>query len=348
MCPNLVNLGIKECDGVTNEGMKALAGGNLSLVELDVTDSDVEYDGICYILGKMPSLQILKYYNMADTLSYVHEMEYITGAYKNIQYNLTEMIYEGVTLCDDPLQVIHIWTTMCPKVKKVHILFPVPEEVLQTCSGFQHLEELNFKVSFDDNYTRIRDILVPISPIVNTLKVLYLSCIRLPTVSFLETLKNLNYLSLSDVQFTDFESDDIKMTENKLHTLVVKNTNFDFPSTFKGLCILLSVSKNVTKLHLNRISSVSEDLINIITNSMKNLTFLDLSFCNVKLSSVYHFFRSPPMRLIYLDFCDNCFSFNYDNYLQPFLRQTSPCTLSWRTLADSDDDDSDGFSVWSD
>lgn len=344
MCPQLVTLNLKGCEEVTNEGMINLCdGGNLSLQYLDIVDTEVEYDGLRIILTGMPTLDILKFNNLGDAFCYTHEYEFVTDTYSDIKYNLTELRYEGTEMCDNTLTVVSMWSIMCPKVKKVHFLCPISEEVLRRCTKFQYLEELRIKTSFKQKYMSMIDAITPILPLSNNLKTLILSCVKIPIPTLIENFTNLKCLFLNNVQFTDFKIEDIKTTETKLETLIIKDNNFELSSAAsKAITVLISLSKNVTNLKLNCTSAVPENIFHMILNLMKKLVFVDLSYCNVKMNSVVKFFEIPTMRQIYLDLCNSCFSFDQYCALKNVHNNSSPCTVSWRTMTDNpDDSDSD-------
>lgn len=348
VCPQIATLILRGCEAVSFKGMKCLChSGNLLLENLDIVDTAVFYCGLSIVIKGIPSLQCLRYNNLGEGFYYIHEDEYISGTYRHIKYNLTELRYEGADICENTAEVISMWTIMCPNVKKVHFLCPVSNDVLHLCTKFQHLEELRIKTTFKQKYMMSTiDVITPILPIASKLKTLILSCGKVHVPTLVENFVNLRCLFLNTVQFTDFTLEDIKVTKTKLDTLIIKDNNFELASaTTKAIAVLISLSKDATNLKLNCTGAVPETIFDIILNSMKNLVFVDLSYCNVKMDCIVKFFEVPSMRQIYLDLCNSCFSFQQYGALKDVHRKSSPCTVSWRTMNDNpDDSDSDVLS----
>lgn len=324
MCPKLVSLNLYDCDRVTDVGMEYLSKSNLSIKDLDITYSNVKFDGLRTILKGMISLQRLKYYNIADILLYIHRDD--IAALKTTRYNLTELVYEHIDFCLDPVEVIWACSVMCPNMKKMQFKFPVGKNVIKMCSNFQNLENLEVKSSYSHF---ISNVLSEILPLSNNLQRLSLASVNLDVITLVNDFKNLKMLSLTNVHFEGFNPKAVKVKETKLEILSYGNCNSQFSrGTLEALSLLISLSKNVTYLRFLAYIDLPPEIVCIILNSMKNLVCISFNFTNMTVEQLFCFLKMPSMKRVYLDLCT---SFSLENYaLRNIQEVDSTSTLSWR------------------
>lgn len=132
-------------------------------------------------------------------------------------------------------------------------------------------------------------------PISKNLKTLILSCVKISAVTLIESFKNLKYLYLKRVSFTRVKTEDVKVAKTNLLTLVIKDIDMILPTydaTYEAIYLLISLSKDVTKLQLSHIKHLPSEIFDVILNSMKSLTSVNFNSTPVEIHSLNPFFET--------------------------------------------------------
>lgn len=351
MCSAVIKLDIQNCRHVTNRGMVNLCGPNKSLKYLNLIGTMVDVDGIPTVLKGMPLLQCVKYCEMPTIIYDMHALDFERDTYSGIKYNLTELIYEfeGV---HDPVKVLLLWTILCPNVKKLHIKFNATKEMLEMCSNFRYLEDLQIDCpgdswmdilyssqdGFDEETMYAYDTLVPFINCSSYLTTLTLCSVMISLNTLVQCYKNVKNLTLWGVTFEDL-AEEVRLEENNVDFLCMRDISLSVKSNFKAVCGLLSVSKNVSNLRIHYFRDLPEEIFDVILTVMKNLELVDFSFTPIKTSTVLKFLEIPTMKAIYLDICFNLEPFDTSE-LKKFVLANRICNFNWHLdYSDSDSDD---------
>lgn len=239
--PNIeeIDLGfsIVSSEGVTylckNENGETLC---TKLKKLCLEYTVIKEDDVKYLLQNLPSLEIIKYFDLPDVLYSLHKHDLPSLA--NVQpYNIVALdLHSHLNDSSSYVDIIKICLSLCPHLKSLN--WSLKNNEVNFFPKLPDLERLHI-----DNYS---------ASTINIDKYLKGLCVKLTSLTVIDCTVSLSALSescprikelcLNNVHFL-VDDDDSKPRFNSLTSLTFKNSNVS--KNIKAICLLLTSSEKM-------------------------------------------------------------------------------------------------------